>query len=289
MSLTSHDFDTVPPLLWHYTSVASTFHIVRSQTMWATDSAFLNDSTENKIFQLALYKQAIVRYKGEKSELRRRLCHLTEQLVHSISRSRYIISLSNSGDLLPQWRAYADDGAGVALGLMPRAFQLDRSSSAVACYYVSEEQILADADRLLNEAETRGLGPDPRSPETPADRFIQVAVDVLAPVVKDAAYAVEQEVRVVIPGNPRRLQIDEMGVPLPGQDTWEVRKPAVRPRGVELIPYVEVGVKGAFAAVRLGPKAPFDLDRRMWAMTRLFEFYDIPIAGIAVSEHQYRG
>lgn len=40
------DLDRTPGLLWHYSDAAGMAGIVRTEKLWATDTRFLNDSTE---------------------------------------------------------------------------------------------------------------------------------------------------------------------------------------------------------------------------------------------------
>lgn len=91
---------------YHYTSIDSFNSIFRSGKVWASDCRYLNDSHElAKAQELFLSK-----FEGKTREALSLAFHW-----HSFSRCHCVFSLSRSPEVLSQWRAYADDGKGVAI------------------------------------------------------------------------------------------------------------------------------------------------------------------------------
>ncbi len=86
--------------------------------MWLSDSQFTNDSEENT-WSLGILK-------GQLPELIPSL-HAQEHLEF-FKRTRlppHIACFSEQGDLLSQWRAYADDGSGFSIGMDPNRLGIE--------------------------------------------------------------------------------------------------------------------------------------------------------------------
>lgn len=108
---------SVPDILYHYCSVDSFYKIVQSNEIWLSDSYVLNDYKENT-WITPMIKEIFDTKKNQKyGELFNKILK-TYDLSNYIP---YVSCYSTDGDVLSQWRAYADDGAGVAIGLNARA------------------------------------------------------------------------------------------------------------------------------------------------------------------------
>lgn len=101
-----------PKILYHYCNTDSFVSIIRNQSIRLSSLSLSNDSMEGRLIKTAIMKLAERDglSDGEKVELR-------ESLVFN---ERYFdglgFCLSFYGDLLSQWRGYADDGYGVSIG-----------------------------------------------------------------------------------------------------------------------------------------------------------------------------
>jgi hypothetical protein len=107
--------------LYHYTNPAGFFAIIKSKTLWLSVAHNLNDYQEIK---WATHKIAQALDKVVTPENKHYLDKLRQQA--KINRLMpFICSFSTEGDLLSQWRAYADDGTGAAIGfkteLLPKS------------------------------------------------------------------------------------------------------------------------------------------------------------------------
>lgn len=122
----------IPDILWHYTNASSLKAILETRAIYASHFNYLNDPTENKLFgviaQLVakerlnnlpnLKSDDQIRSVDEfKSTLWRIVLGIDEFFIDD---STCVACFSESGDLLGQWRAYADNCNGYAVGLSAR-------------------------------------------------------------------------------------------------------------------------------------------------------------------------
>jgi hypothetical protein len=106
-----------PKALYHYTSTDGCLQIANTGTLRASDVRYLNDTGEMEhgrevlMGTLAMYKQ------------RATYSLFMEAFESQNMRSSCVFatSFSTDPDLLSQWRAYAEDGAGFAIGFAPSA------------------------------------------------------------------------------------------------------------------------------------------------------------------------
>ncbi|HID8742466.1 TPA: DUF2971 domain-containing protein [Enterobacter mori] len=98
--------------LYHYTDINGFFSIIKNKKLWVSAANNLNDSGELNWLDLKLAKQlnSITNKENES--------YLSEfwQYWKLTRPMHYICSFSKDGDVLSQWRAYADDGYGVSIG-----------------------------------------------------------------------------------------------------------------------------------------------------------------------------
>lgn len=101
-----------PETLYHYCSSEAFTSIVRSQTIWLSALSLSNDSMEGQIVKATIMQLA--ERDGLSDAVRERL---RESLAFS---ERFFeglgFCLSEKGELLSQWRGYADDAKGLAIG-----------------------------------------------------------------------------------------------------------------------------------------------------------------------------
>jgi Protein of unknown function (DUF2971) len=109
----SHEF---PGLLYHYAPLAAVHSIVaETRGIWATEGHFMNDTSE-----LRHAAGLIADYLDSFSAGNEWLIDPVAFTVRNDAKERrhlmFVASFSAAFDSLSQWRAYANDGAGVALG-----------------------------------------------------------------------------------------------------------------------------------------------------------------------------
>jgi hypothetical protein len=103
---------SAPPVVYHYTSLDALCAIIKTQTLWCSNTKYSSDPSE------AIHGQSII-----DELLQERLSRRTYDVIHGflVALGYYAASFSSEGDLLPQWRAYCSNGRGVALGISSAA------------------------------------------------------------------------------------------------------------------------------------------------------------------------
>lgn len=98
-------------LIYHYTSLGSLKSIIESETLWATNIRFLND-TEEYTHALKIFNNSIEKIQGRDSpEIALPIKDLVNQaksLNFDSQQDHFAISFAKNGDQLSQWRAYGN-------------------------------------------------------------------------------------------------------------------------------------------------------------------------------------
>ena len=186
----------VPPVLYHYTTQGGLLGILRDNCMWATAAHYLNDSSEYA-YGLELIADALraESTKANSHEEAANLSAIAEALSPFLSIC--VVSLSSEGDLLSQWRAYAGNLGGFALGLRseylreaahPQGFYL------VPCLYTRADQQEA-ASQLIEEFRERMVASTEWGLREQGGCV--AAVMRLAMMLKDSSFAEEREWRLI--------------------------------------------------------------------------------------------
>lgn len=223
--------------LYHYTNSSGLLGILESQKLWATEASYLNDSNEVE------YGLAAVA-----DELRKIVCEeyaepkkiiLSEALVALQTKHEeiYVACLSEDGDLLSQWKGYADFGSGFAIELdcteLPKRKRkhqfFDITISRVIYDRVKQSQVVRDeVIAVLSEYE-RSVSAHPESALEIGDAAVHVMATILrhkALWFKSAVFEEEREWRAVLPN--------------PSTFAFEGRVPAkFRVVNGSLVPYME--------------------------------------------------
>lgn len=181
MRTTTH---AVPKVLYHYTSAEALLGLVQSKSLWATDIRFLNDTEEFTFARDLILSEVTRRASRLRNERVRSIVseQLSELTTRAIPRA-YVVSLSERGNALSQWRAYAPRD-GVAIGFHHGALGAVKDFALYRCEY-------------LNTAHT----------ETKQDRkAIDVIVDDVYCSVQWAARLIQGESRKVSAGGVNTME-----------------------------------------------------------------------------------
>ncbi len=181
-------------IYYHYTTVAGGHGIVRSRRVWLTDYRFLNDKRE--------LKQGYTHFVAALPEALRASFERAF-LWHDQFNHHCVLSLSHSPKILSQWRAYADDATGLALGFSERFLNFSKIE-LVPCQYESHESYaltLVEKHLPLVEATHKARqtyrGENEFMGWIQAQRqdFYSLVEDLIA--LKNPAFIEEQEVRAI--------------------------------------------------------------------------------------------
>ena len=123
-------------IIYHYCNVESFSAIIQNKILWLSSVYNLNDYKEihwikdklsNKL-KNSINKNNFLLYKA------------FEELYSKQLPNVYIGSFSKGSDLLSQWRAYANDGFGVAIGFNEEYFKKHKFIHASEVLYNEKEQ-----------------------------------------------------------------------------------------------------------------------------------------------------
>lgn len=113
-------------IYYHYCSVDTFFNIMQTSTIRLGNPLFMNDSAEI-IWLLELLKNYVAKNKNCPEILKK--WSLIKRMINKLLQKidlPFIFCLSKGNDVLSQWRSYADDGKGVAIGIdVNRLLKLD--------------------------------------------------------------------------------------------------------------------------------------------------------------------
>ena len=190
-----------PRLLFHYTDLEAVKGILTSKSLWLSKFTSTNDISEIRLaiqhFQAFVGKEARDVGDDEASLLREAASRL-----ESFRRTNICLaSFCEEDDLLSQWRAYGNDGRGIALGFSTPGLQevaRRHKLSLYRCVYdpKDQERIASDLVKLLLRAARARTARSASGREALLDKFIALFLHV-APVIKDHRFGEEREWRLV--------------------------------------------------------------------------------------------
>lgn len=211
--------------LYHYCSLETLIAIISNKCLRLSDLSKSNDYMERKwiinIIEEALDKSLkdegiVINLREEywyADGINNHISYLLNLLSYDVKRSSYISCFSRNGDLLSQWRAYGDDGRGVAIGfnskLLYKTYSSKNSVYIEDVLYDKEEQIeeirISVENALIYMKDLFDSNVDRISDEfnnyfiEEFDTFCEVFCDELAVLscyMKNPAFKEEDEVRI---------------------------------------------------------------------------------------------
>jgi len=180
-------------IIYHYCNVEAFKAIIQNKTLWLSSVYNLNDYKEiHWIKDKVTKKIEQVRNKDNFSKYRAFEKLYTDQLP-----SVYIASFSQGNDLLSQWRAYANDGFGVAIGFNAKYFKSNSLvfTSEVLYDEVKQEKLI---DEILEPLESVG-----NNTSFESDEFNCLCKEIISNInnlsakSKNELFKEEQEVRLI--------------------------------------------------------------------------------------------
>jgi len=229
----------VPQQIYHYTDSKGLMGILASKKLWATDISYLNDSMELE-YGSAVIAKLIDAKIAESSDALKTMLEDVKVFVNinSASTIAYVTCFCEDNNLLSQWRAYANRGAGYSIGIEAAALARAEYAGPVRLLTATHLRRV-----LYDRAKQESLVKDT------IDRFCALFRDVISSLqdevdainfvanplarelwqhiyyFKDAAFAEEKEWRIIttVDSNP-----------------WtEFTDLRFRPSDTTIIPYIE--------------------------------------------------
>jgi hypothetical protein len=241
-------------LIYHYCRPEAFLEIVNSRSIWLSATYTLNDATERSWGYSIFTKAANTLERELGSEF---INKITEPVIVGDSYSMLMIAcFSLDADVLSQWRAYADDGRGFALGFSPTLMQIPAKPLRVL--YDEDAQMQELIGNLKHTYEVEKSTGFKYGDEFQLHLF-HMGIDLCA--YKNPAFHEEREIRLAhaCGMNRKSKKIVPLGARGPGGK--RLSKPLKThfrmSRGV-LVPYVIVDYSnnGAFAPIKEGVLGP---------------------------------
>jgi hypothetical protein len=205
------DKQSPPSVIYHYTNDAGLRGIIETGKLWFTDVFDLNDPTELKHGIGPAIEIITAKHDEERPEIRQFSENLAallhggvEQIAHY-----FTCSFSSAGDDLGQWRAYADNGRGFAIGfdasMLSQTFETAISGAGSMTFPVwyGEDELYTMHRKIIARVMPLILMPRSRNLESEAiNEYMNELSGILAvPILraalffKNKAYSNEQEYR----------------------------------------------------------------------------------------------
>jgi hypothetical protein len=210
-----------PATLFHYSGASTLQRILESGFIWATEGRFMNDSVELRhAAHLAI--EYLADRRGQPDWLLPYLMRAIERDAENRATLMFVASFSRAADSLSQWRAYADDGRGVAIGfdLTHLSDQGDSLGTEFAgptvdrCIYNPklQREIVSDClpEQLAAGIRFVAQGGDQKTARVEVARSLLVSVGVLGCVLKQSGFREEREWRILVMGK-KGLQASSLG------------------------------------------------------------------------------
>jgi hypothetical protein len=278
-----------PRSFFHYTDYNAFASIVTNRDLWLTDAGFSNDA-EELVNGRSLIAE-VIKDQAEKGASKMRALAIDVDKLEGNQEGRenptrgvYVCCFCEDGDLLGQWRGYAANGGGVAIGIDSEAFSCVagvHNSIGVASFWKVSYDDDDKRKRVEDVLEFWAGQPDP-----PAVRAESAAATLrfYVPTFKHPSFKEEQEWRLIFWPGP----------------TCKVRPKFRTARGL-FMPYLAFGELTntfdnpkqenagwlAIKSVRIGP-GPYK-DVNALSAERLLKSYEFTGADVNRSTIPYRG
>jgi hypothetical protein len=229
-----------PEVLYHYTNAAGFAGIVERNELWASDAAFLNDSTE-LVYIGEVLADVIIDLRRSYDEDRVVLGTIDQieiQFGNTFSQlfETYVICFCQQGDLLSQWRGYPSGGGGYAIGFRSSALsQMAGMLRRVVYAREAQQQFVREAIDPLCEAMAGVPGAD-------AQRLFDLLITeigALGGMINECGYSFkhpgfeqEAEWRIVT------LRIRDPDL-IPQGSSIDNSPPSIRPTRNGLLPFIK--------------------------------------------------
>jgi hypothetical protein len=113
-----------PEVIYHYTDVSGAQGILKESVLYATDLRFMNDAGELQYARHLIKKVLVAERKACTSSIRDYL-DVMSLALEIVNMRFYACCFCEDGDLLSQWRAYANAGKGYAIGFRTESLAND--------------------------------------------------------------------------------------------------------------------------------------------------------------------
>ena len=219
----------MPTTLWHYTNANSLKRIIDSKTIYATQFNYVNDPTENKLFEI-ISKEIASQHLLQLPKVDPKNVETVDDFkailwmaIRNIDDfflepSTYIECLSENGDLLGQWRNYADNCNGFAIGLsyswLDSLGITSSSPFSISKVVYDKKKQIQIVSKLLNDSINSLSLIFNEAPKENSIEFIDYMITIFkrimaefSPLLKHEGYCDEREWRIILIDGERDVRV----------------------------------------------------------------------------------
>jgi hypothetical protein len=244
--------------LYHYCGAEAFFSILKDRRLRAGQLSTMNDSAEYTwLFDIARKRMSdrmgtSVNYSHEEYIALGGACSLLDEPIKT---DPYSICLSEEGDLLSQWRAYADQGRGFSIGFKSAAVKKGFMQTHPIVYLGKVNYDQASHESIVDEAIKEwevAMRNDPQSIE--AAQKLRAKLMQHGPLCKNPAFIEEAEWRFIYLYRVTKTLTDE-------SDTFDIKNGAIVQYHYATFDRL-FDVPDVIEHIYLGPKNPMKPDHR---------------------------
>jgi hypothetical protein len=239
--------------IYHYTNAKGLSGILSSKKLWLTESFFLNDPDEIQVgtgqVHIEVMKGILDIYKNRKDKIDGFEFNILELLNEKIKHLReiksdyiFICSFCKDGDLLSQWKGYANYGEGYSIGISRNYLESIPGCTLKKVVYTEKEEI-----KILSKILNKYLQNEKLFNNIGNELFINQMIEELffeAYFFKSPFFREEKEYRLIYKY----------------KDNIDIKQ---RPGNIGLIPYIEVDLDcNLITEIIIGPKLDFERNRK---------------------------
>jgi len=213
-----------PPTLYHYTSFRGLMGIVASHSLWASEIRYMNDSAEMR-HTINLMVGAIGNRLQSRPDYAAFYQPMLEWLHHRLGNDHFVFAASfrAHGNLLSQWRGYADNGGGVSIEFDAQGFRQYSGEDSPFGLTRLWRVVYNDMSQrnVVRKAIDYPYWPSQAQPD--CVRYIADALSFFLPTFKNVDFIDEKERRLIFTPDPVKPP-----------------KPRFRVRAGMLVPYMRM-------------------------------------------------
>ncbi|HDS1578376.1 TPA: DUF2971 domain-containing protein [Stenotrophomonas maltophilia] len=254
--ITELDYDCdAGELLYHYCSPQTFLAIIQGKKLRFSDVLAMNDFSESR-WGAELLGRCLNEHGSSWARRLAAVLSSDYELAHHLSITA-ACCFSRRGDVLSQWRAYADDATGFAIGFDPKQLKM-MDARLLGVVYKQEDQtsivrqVLKDIE---GEAHRRGV-----DIEETSERVVDILLDAVG--FKNPCFSEEDEVRSIHRIGLNHMDGGRVQPIYPNGGGARSAEVMFRMRGSTPVAYVDLALPCEDPGVRqivVGPKAQLDL------------------------------
>jgi len=173
-----------PNTIFHYTNSAVLLSIVKNAAIWLGGRWHLNDFHEGEVFKKIIKEHAVLKNFNN-----------VDSIISNLDKLNFYVNcMTSNGDMLSQWRGYAENGSGVSIGFDTETLKCSIAGSHEALLYPVE---YADNFSELSSAKQAFVNSAFNDYEFLSDKFLQSATKERW-AVKGKGFKEEAEIRLMI-------------------------------------------------------------------------------------------